>query len=383
MAFPQVADSVGGNRNGEITAHDTVALPSTVDAGDLLLLIFGTDGNPTISWPSGWTEIYNQPGDADACRLGVAYKIADGTEDGATITVTLSAVERAAWRVLRITGFDSATAPAVSTGAIGTSTTPNPDSLDPSGWATEDTLWIAAHARDSGNLALTAYPTDYTDGTDDRAENSAGVGVGAALRENAVSSEDPGAFTHDTPNQEWRAVTIAIRPATVAGPQPITHSGITSGQAFGTAIFSTDQVVTAETLASGAAFGTATFEAIAGIAHQPLASGQAFGTAEFTSEAEIEHQPLASGEAFGAADFHSEVGLSHQPLASGQAFGNATFEPGEVTIEHEPLASGEAFGNASFAAVTDEGDPEDHYPFRGSKQPGIDSSSGPASGGRR
>src|SRR3989344_7044972 len=56
--FP-VVQSLTETTTGALTAHN-IAMPAPVDANDLLLVLisnFGTDGNPTIITPSGWTRI--------------------------------------------------------------------------------------------------------------------------------------------------------------------------------------------------------------------------------------------------------------------------------------------------------------------------------------
>lgn len=63
--------------------------PSTVNAGDFLLFVAYCRADTSCSWdgpPSGFTLISN---DSDTnCALLVAYKIADGSEDDATVSAT-------------------------------------------------------------------------------------------------------------------------------------------------------------------------------------------------------------------------------------------------------------------------------------------------------
>lgn len=64
--------------------------PSTVNANDLLLLQVMTYGSAAttlpINTPSGWTS--HSTDISGARRQGIYYKIADGTEDGATVGIT-------------------------------------------------------------------------------------------------------------------------------------------------------------------------------------------------------------------------------------------------------------------------------------------------------
>jgi hypothetical protein len=73
---------------------------------------------------------------------------------------------------------------------------------------------------DGNEPRVTGYPTNYTNGREDRAPGGNGVVGGAARRENAVGAEDPGTFAHSGGNTAWRGVTIAVRPAAAAAATP-------------------------------------------------------------------------------------------------------------------------------------------------------------------
>ena len=86
MAFPQVSD-YNTTINGKGTTH-TVNLPSTINAGDLLVAFLATDGDNTTTWPNegtDWIQIF-EVSDVRDIHLSVAYRIADGNE-GASISV--------------------------------------------------------------------------------------------------------------------------------------------------------------------------------------------------------------------------------------------------------------------------------------------------------
>jgi hypothetical protein len=199
-----------GNTGGNVTTW-TFTYPALV-ANDLLILVVGSDGAPTFSTlPAGWTEIKDEDGNGAACHAMVAWKRAIGSETG-TFTATSSALEGGGWQILCLRGAHVTDAPAISTGVSAATANPDPDLLDPAGWATEATLWIAAAVND-GNVAITAGPASYTNFINDRWANTAGAGVATATRSNAVASENPGAFTMGA--EDSRAFTIAVRPAPV------------------------------------------------------------------------------------------------------------------------------------------------------------------------
>lgn len=68
MAFPQVPANNGGFSNTDITNH-VVNLPANISAGDCLLVFFASDGNPTITFPGGWTF--------EGLKLGSVVKVID------------------------------------------------------------------------------------------------------------------------------------------------------------------------------------------------------------------------------------------------------------------------------------------------------------------
>lgn len=225
MAFPQVSDAdtksgtVGSNSNSW-----TLTYPTNLANGDLVLAFAAVDGNSTGTFPAGWVAIStaNPGGDVTLVR---AKKLSDGTETG-NFTLGISANEQGAWRLLRIPaagwegtlGTQFAKEPlsgsVAGVAAGGTSANPDPFSLDPDNWATEDTLWIAVMAGDA-NRTVTGYPASYTNTATDNPASSGGAYLGIARLESAVSSEDPGTFTISA-SDDWVAGTIAIRPAAAA-----------------------------------------------------------------------------------------------------------------------------------------------------------------------
>lgn len=91
--------SAGGGANG--TTSVAVTCPATVNAGDLLVMVFtsGSTGNSTPATPSGWTAPSNNSFastdgtwglDAGPRRVTIFTKVAVGNEDGTTVTVTIA-----------------------------------------------------------------------------------------------------------------------------------------------------------------------------------------------------------------------------------------------------------------------------------------------------
>ena len=215
LAAPVVA-SVTETAFGTDTTDHNVDMPATVNAGDLLIVLFTNDGGATVTTPAGWSLLASDTG-GPSVRLSVYYKIAAGTEDGTTVNFVTSASEQAAAQVYRITDWQGTTPPEISTAATATSTAPDPAFLDPAGWGVSNTLWLAVAGQDRGDQSGTlAYPISYTDGISTQSSDPATTGVCRTHSARRVlltaTSEDPGPFTIPV-TEQWIAFTIAVRPA--------------------------------------------------------------------------------------------------------------------------------------------------------------------------
>jgi hypothetical protein len=211
LAAPLVA-SVTETAFGTDTTDHNVNMPATVDAGDLLIVLFINDRDATVDTPTGWNLLASEASGPHV-RLSVYYKIAAGTEGGTTVNFVTSATEEAAAQVYRITNWHGTIPPEISTAATGTDTTPDPASLDPVGWDVADTLWLVVAGQDRGDQAgTTAYPASYTDGISTLSSNGTGsCRIHSARRVLAAASENPGSFTIPV-SEQWVAFTIAVRP---------------------------------------------------------------------------------------------------------------------------------------------------------------------------
>jgi len=238
LAAPAVA-SVTEAAFGTDTTNHYVNMPATVNAGDLLIVLFTNDGSATVTTPGGWTSLASNT-NGIYVRLSVYYKIAAGTEGGTTVNFATSGSEQAAAQVYRITDWHGTTPPEISAGATGTNTRPNPASLNPSGWDVADTLWLAVAGQDRGDQSgTTAYPAYYTDGISTL--SSSGISscrTLSASRVLAAASEDPGAFTIPA-SEQWVAFTIAVRPT----PHDLTTSSTEGGSVTepGEGVFTYDE----------------------------------------------------------------------------------------------------------------------------------------------
>lgn len=209
MAFP-VIEASQTSFSDNVTSH-SVSLPAGIVAGELLMIFFCCDGNPTITNPGGWTQLINAPAASNNARLYVGYRKATGSEGG-SVTVTTSAAEDSNHISIRVSGAadPTVTAPQASTGATGSDANPNPDSLTASG-GTQDYRWLAIEGHDRSRTT-DAIPSGYSSVQAVASGGAQGSGVAVATRTSTSATEDPGTFTIST-GDEWRAHTIAIHPA--------------------------------------------------------------------------------------------------------------------------------------------------------------------------
>jgi hypothetical protein len=213
--FPSVKDRLTQTFATAATAH-AVTMPAAVDSGDLLMVLITNDHTTagTITTPAGWTSKASDTQNTQV-RASVFIKVADGTEDGTTVDFATSAAEEAAAQVYRIpngewSGTTAGVEVATFSGAA--TNTPNPASLNPGAWGTENTLWIAYVGGSSYN-SVTTYPSTFTGGVHNQSNTgTGGASASSAWLESAVASVDPGTFTMGN-STDGVAYTIAIRPS--------------------------------------------------------------------------------------------------------------------------------------------------------------------------
>lgn len=207
MTFPVVASRTETVFTTNATAH-LVAMPATVNVGDVLVCLFGNDGSATtVTTPTGWTQ---ESSEGNGARLGVYSRTADGTEGGTTVDFVTSIGEKAAAQVFRLTGAQGDVE--VGTSVATNDATAEHPSLTPS-WGAADTLWIAVSAR-AFTRTVSSFPTNYTDGLDSASGyvDNTDCQLAAARRELNAATES-GAVTTFSGTDSARSQTVAIRPS--------------------------------------------------------------------------------------------------------------------------------------------------------------------------
>jgi len=242
--YPSVAKNNTSVNNSNGTSH-TVNLPSGIQSGDLLIVIFGFKGgtNQTITWPSGYTSFLRAD---QVTNVGVeaAYRQADGTE-GTTITVQTSANARTSHNSYRITGAaDPAVRPPESAASNGNNANPDPASLTPTGGA-KDYLWIALEINNNGSTTITGWPTSYSGGIQANGSNQNST-TGSAVRQLNAASDDPDTFTVSS-SIAWAAGTLVVHPAASVDIQVTVSHTAADGSGATTIVTSSTTTIDAST----------------------------------------------------------------------------------------------------------------------------------------
>jgi hypothetical protein len=224
MAFPQVPTRNTGTANA---AALVVVLPAFSADGDLVFIVL--QANPTTttwaqtSGTTGWTQSLDNNGKA------VFFKQIGASESNPSFDLSTSG--RSAFSALRITGFDTGQNPEFSTEATGTSVSPNPDALSPTGGA-KDYLWIPVAGTGDGRASFSSAPTNYTNlNATATAGAAAGASVATAERELNTATENPSNFSTGR-STFWTAFTFAIHPvaAPVSVGRGLTNSILLGGK---------------------------------------------------------------------------------------------------------------------------------------------------------
>lgn len=211
MAFPTIEGTAGTLNAAANTTAPAVPYPTVTGgilSGDMLILVGAIDLQTSVvsNW-NGFTQ--GDWGASTSASGGWAYKWAAGGETG-TVTLTTTS-ERQTWSMRCIRGAHSTSAPE-GAAVSGNSTDPDPPSLTPS-WGAEDTLWLAVVEIDDVTVP-TAAPTNYGN-FETIAGATSSASQALATRALNAATENPGVFTMTT--EQWRAQTIAIRPAAGGG----------------------------------------------------------------------------------------------------------------------------------------------------------------------
>jgi hypothetical protein len=224
MAFPTIDTTFGtGSTFGSTaTASPVVNLPATVTAGMTLIVLHRCAVGGAIGWPdASWNEMFDASADGSDDQMAMAWKKADGTEGGTTITLSQTSGKFASLAVAIDAAEDpTIQPPELSTVATGASATPDPTTCTPTGGA-KDYLWFWVGGWEGEQTVPPPTPTNYSA----LQRLSADSGTGGAIttnvrvvlfwRTNNAASEDPASITISA-SDDWTAYTMAVHPVGAA-----------------------------------------------------------------------------------------------------------------------------------------------------------------------
>lgn len=210
---PSIAATGSNSQTTDTTTH-TIAMPTGISAGDLLVAVVAFDGVPGVSgWPAGWIVFPRINGGSFATNSSqFAYKYAVGGE--ANFTITTSAAETSVSRCYRISGDAGPTRPPLcrnSSSSGPAAVTPKVEAWE---WAQpQDILAIVAVGWE--NTTPTPTPSGYTNILN--TSTGGGSGTGLRVETKAISgftgSEDPANYTTGSGDRAIWTILIASDPS--------------------------------------------------------------------------------------------------------------------------------------------------------------------------
>ena len=213
-SYPSIRSKTSSRESSDRTSHD-VSLPSVIEAGDTLLVVFVCDDNEKITWENegtDWHVIYEEDAGSSGPTMSIAWKKAVGNEDGTTITVETGSSEESVHIAYAIQNAEDPNVmpPEASLESSGNNHNPDPASLSPLG-GSKSYLWFAFYGCDDDDVAE-SYPSTYTNNreTYESSSDSGTCAIGAATRNYFASSDNPSTFT--IANEQWEAATVALYP---------------------------------------------------------------------------------------------------------------------------------------------------------------------------
>lgn len=314
-------------------ASYSVTKPSGTVSGDILVAFQIADTpsltSMTLTGGTTWNLLTS---DATNLQSKTWWKFAGGSEP-ASYTVGQVSNADGHTSIIRATAPHPSATPVFAvnyTAQTGTAITSI--GLTPTG--SDDLLIRFIGAATSTSFTAPASHTERTDSA------SATFAIGTTATRQLSSSAATGTATFTASPGATKAISITVAIASEPSfPQTVTPSGITSGEAFGTAQL--NFTIVGSGIASSEAFGSLviTTPQVQTITPTGIASEQAFGT--LTTGLFLGPSGIASGEVFGTAGLSAVIGPTG--IASLEAFGSTNVAIQQF-ISPSGIASLEAIG---------------------------------------
>lgn len=230
--FYPVVESFSTYQIANNSSNHTINLPSEVQSGDLLILIFRAGGTTSVlNPPNGFVEIGHR---ANSGNTYIWYKRAEAQESNPVVTT--SSGTRATALLYRISGWGGVPEVEETLANIN-----NPPEISPS-WGAIPALYLAVLTNRRSDSNVTAAPSSFTDlETISQSSSTQTSRTRISLAElNSSGTVDPSPFTTIGTIDNPHSFTIAIRPAP---PAPVSATIMPGHTVTVTANQSTDEVV--------------------------------------------------------------------------------------------------------------------------------------------
>lgn len=252
---PVVAATRADFDSGNQTGH-TIALPTGITAGHLLVAVVTMSGTGTVSINTGvsgsnWSIIGNTI--SATSRSLIIAKVAEGSD---ALQLTTSTSRKCSYISIRVTGHGGLPTAASATA---TSAAPNPPSV--STGSEKNRLWIAA--RSATDEYGASAPSGYGGAVASYSETANITSTHLWSRTSTGSSEDPGTCpAGGDPSIDWVAWTIYVDPVvvssatagqTVPAPAQAAAGALVIGASAGQTVPAPAQAATGATVSGGAA----------------------------------------------------------------------------------------------------------------------------------
>ena len=203
--YPQVRTQTAGHSTTAATSH-TLAMPSGVVAGDLLLLMVAMEDTTANTDPpqSTWDSLGSM---TNGTLEYHSYKHKYVASEPTSITLNFNEAHNIAWVFVRVDTWSGDLDDVGSNVAVGSSSNPNPpsESLPTVG---DKLMFSMVGWRD--NFSHTTHSTGYSDNTiTSRHAATGGVGVASATKTTLGTVEDPGQHTLSGATW-WSAATVYV-----------------------------------------------------------------------------------------------------------------------------------------------------------------------------
>jgi hypothetical protein len=218
----KVPTITAGTSGTGTTASLSIARPSGLRVGDLLLLVIATEGAAdSIEVPAGFVPVIAELSQGSAINLGVWTKFSAHNEP-ATYSVTLGAADDSLYNLLIVRGADPWSVVHVTDVAQGAAGLPL---AEPGGTTTVDNCLAIGILAMDGSPRVIAAPTGWTliDSEDGPA---ASISWGLAKKTIATAGASGGAnwTATDSTSGDYLALTLAIKPGVMGRDYSILYA---------------------------------------------------------------------------------------------------------------------------------------------------------------